>query len=140
VSLANYVRDKPAVRIEASTPVPDSIIAPILWGLEEEGMPADIRVGRHGSAQRLAKQAADGSPLNVGIGIEMAKGSVALHHRDLPEEKPVTLLADHHLDVERLRRLGANAARLVKGEPLLMESGLESCSPLSHVTQPTDMF
>jgi hypothetical protein len=140
VSLANYLRTKPAVRIEASAPVTDRIMAPILWGLEEEGMPTDVRVGRQGSAEQLAKQAANDSPLNVGIGIEVVKGSVALHHRDLPEERPVTLLADHDLDVERLRRLGANAARLVKGEPLLLDYGPGYCSPISHVTQPTDMF
>ena len=140
MNLGNYVKDKPAVKIEASTQVPDKIMAPIMWGLEEEGMPAEVRIGKQGSANRLAKQAANDSPLNVGIGIEVAQATVALHHRNLPEEKPLMLLATHHLDAEHLRRLGANAARLVKNEPLLLEDGTKSCPSISNVTQATDMF
>lgn len=101
--------------------MPEAIIQPILWGLEEEGIPADFRQSPTEGAESLAKLAADGSPLNVGIGIDEAEKGVALHHRDLPRGKPLFLLTAADLTPPRLRRLGANAARLVKGEPLLLQ-------------------
>ena len=36
----------------------------------------------------MAKQAADGSTLNVGIGINGHEEKAVLHHRDLPKERP----------------------------------------------------
>jgi hypothetical protein len=56
----------------------------------------------------------------VGIGLDAAAQTVALHHRDLPAEKPLFSLGVGELEPLHLRRLGANAARLVKGQPLLI--------------------
>jgi len=110
--------EKIAVWIIGCEPSPEEIIQPILWGLEEEGIPADFRQAPDEGAESLAKLAADGSPLNVGIGMSKAEQAVALHHRDLPRGMPLFLLTATELKPDRLRRLGANAARLVKGEPL----------------------
>lgn len=110
--------EKIAVWIIGGEPSPEEVIQPILWGLEEEGIPADFRQAPDEGAEGLAKRAADGSPLNVGIGISGAEQAVALHHRDLPRGAPLLLLPATELKPSRLRRLGANAARLVKGEPL----------------------
>lgn len=109
-----------AVHIIEVEPVPEEIRAPILWGLEEEGIPSAIRSESEGDARQLAKKAAVQSPLNVGIGIDGAAGAVALHHRDLPNEKPLFLVGPKEMKPEVLRRLGANAARLAKGEPLIL--------------------
>jgi hypothetical protein len=94
---------------------------PILWGLEEEGIPAEPRDVAGGSAKTLAKEAAGGSPLNVGIGINGTEGEVVLHHRDLPGDAPLFSFGAMDLNPTILRILGMNAARLVKGEPLVFE-------------------
>jgi hypothetical protein len=111
---------KPAVSIFIVQPVPDEMIEHVLWGLEEEGIPYEIVTLESGVAEVMAKQAADGSQLNVGIGINCAEEKAVLHHHDLPEEKPLFSvgLKDARALV-RLRILGGNAARLVKGEPLI---------------------
>jgi len=112
---------RPAVWILVGEPVPEKSMECILWGLEEEGIPAEIREAQAGPIEVIAKQAADGSRLNVGIGIDGNKQVIALHHRDLPVEKPLFLLEAENFQSAQLRRLGANAARLAKGNPLLFQ-------------------
>lgn len=115
-------RRKPAVSIVVVPPVPGEIIEHVVWGLEEEGIPYEIGKIASGVTGVIAKQAADGSPLNVGIGINGAEGKAVLHHRDLPKDKP--LFSVGFMDAQapvRLRILGINAARLVKGEPLVFD-------------------
>ena len=114
-------KEKIAVWVMAPEPMPQSIVEPILWGLEEEGIPADLRPADSAPAPLLAKRAADGSPLNVGIGINAADRIVALHHRDLPAERPLFSLVAEELNPISLRRLGANAARLVTGDPFISQ-------------------
>lgn len=96
-------------------------LEPILWGLEEDGIPADIQKGPNDGAVALAKQAAHMSPLNVGIGISGIDGKLALHHRDLAADRPLVALDTTIATFAQLRLLGTNAARLVKGEPLLFD-------------------
>ena len=74
-----------------------------------------------GTVAEMAKLAADGSPLNVGIAVSGAERAVALHHRDLAASEPLFVLRPSELEAARLRRLGANAARLVKGNPLAVD-------------------
>jgi hypothetical protein len=114
--------EKPAVHIFLTPPIPEEMISAILWGLEEEGIPASLQEKESGKAVALAKAAANGSMLNVGIG--MNKTEVVLHHRDLPLEGPLFSLGTKELIQTRLRILGANAARLVKGNPLIVPYGL----------------
>jgi hypothetical protein len=100
----------------------DEIISEILLGIEEEGIPARVLEKPKGLTIDLAKAAADGSSLNVGIGTSAAE--VAVHHRDLPADTPLFLLDDKKITQINLRRLGANAARLVKGNPLAINDDL----------------
>jgi hypothetical protein len=112
-------KNRPAVVINAVKPVSEEILSPVLWGLEEEGIPAQLREAeRLESPVQMAKRGADDSPLNVGISIDSESRSVVLHHRDLPIDEPLFVLADNNLLPPQLRLLGLNAARLVKGEPL----------------------
>jgi hypothetical protein len=111
-------QEKPAVWIFACPPVPEDIVRAILCGLEEEGIPAELRNVPEGRAEALAKQAADGSPLAVGIGVNGIEKVVALRLRELPSGRPLFELAAETCGIEELRRVGANAARLVKGDPL----------------------
>jgi hypothetical protein len=91
---------------------------PVLWGLEEEGIPYEIREVSDGPMVDLAKQAADGSPLNVGISVGRGR-EVILHHHDLPNETPLFSVAAEPWRPLQLRHLGMNAARLVKGQSLV---------------------
>jgi len=110
---------RPAIWILVTEPAPEENIEYILWGLEEEGIQAEIRKVRSGPAEVIAKQAADSSHLNVGIGVDGNEQVVVLHHRDLPGETPLFSLEAEDFQSVQLRRLGANAARLAKGNPLL---------------------
>jgi hypothetical protein len=112
---------RPTVRI-ISCHASDRELLPILWGLEEEGIPADVQNVSSGEAVILAKQAAHMSPLNVGIALNGLEGSIVLHHRDLSGECPLFTLPFKDVQNVQLRLLGTNAARLVKGEPLVFQS------------------
>ena len=111
----------PAVGIFITPLVSRETVNHILWGLEEEGIPAEIKeMEGESEAVLLAKLAADSSRLNVGIGID--KAEAVLHHRDLQQE-PLFSLGAEELNRMNLRCLGANAARLFKGNPLICEDG-----------------
>lgn len=122
ISNAPEFYQKPAVLIFVVPPMPEGMISPLFWGLEEEGIPARLEEKESGAAVTLAKAAANGSMLNVGIGIN--KNEVVLHHRDLSPQKPLFVLGPEELIRTNLRRIGANAARLVKGNPLIVPDGL----------------
>jgi len=112
------MNQKPAVLILLSPSAPADLLQPVLWGMEEEGIPFEILQAANGSIQQLAKQAADTSPLNVGMA-QGGDGMVALHHRDLPAETPLFSVDSKSAHPLNLRCVGINAARLVKGQPLV---------------------
>ena len=121
------MNQRPAIWIFTPHSILTDSFQPILWGLEEEGIPFEIREESKGSIVDLAKQAAAGSPLNVGIGVG-ENGEIALYHQDLLTETPVFSLTSKHRQPLSLRRLGINAARLVKGQPLVFCSNRDiSC-------------
>ncbi|HDL53367.1 MAG TPA: hypothetical protein ENH32_05275 [Proteobacteria bacterium] len=114
---------KPAVYIYGTGLSDSSMVEKILLGLEEEGVPAEIFEGKQGSPESMAKQAADRSPVSVGVGVDGRKGVAVLHHRDLPEKTPLFIFGPGPLEKTSLRNLGANAARLVKGNPMILAHG-----------------
>ena len=61
----------------------------VFWGMEEEGIPFEVQECPSGEAVGVAKEAAQMSPLNVGIGVDGTKGTIVLHHRDLPADQPL---------------------------------------------------
>ncbi|GKT02922.1 glycerol dehydratase reactivase beta/small subunit family protein [Furfurilactobacillus sp. WILCCON 0119] len=89
-------------------------ILPLLYGIEEEEIPfrwttettAQTAIGRAFEAAQMAQ-------LNVGIGFD--DEAAYLHHNSLPADKPLARVPLS--DPADLRRLGANAARLVKRVP-----------------------
>ncbi len=115
--------DKPAVYIYGTGLSGARIVEKILLGLEEEGVPAKIFEAKQGSPENMAKQAADRSPVGVGVGVDEDREFVVLHHRDLPEKTPLFILGPGPLEETPLRNLGANAARLVKGNPMILADG-----------------
>lgn len=120
--MAAFMTDeKPTVWVLTSQSVEDQVVFHVLSGLEEEGIPSQVHERLYENAPLLGMQAAEGSSLNVGIGISSSERSVVLYHRDLGGGAPLFCLAgDNYRSPELLRRLGANAGRLVKGNPLSM--------------------
>lgn len=82
-------------------------------GMEEEGVPSAWFVGA-GDAVSLAGRGAAESPLGVGVGI--AAEAMSVHYNKLPADKPLFVLPAGD-GPPAWRRLGCNAARLVKGTP-----------------------
>lgn len=134
--------DRPVVLIFSSGAVSVETLEPILWGLEEEGIPALQREVAGGAVELIAKQAADLSPLGVGIGIGIEKDAetVVLHHRDLPAGRPLFRIGEEAERVEKLRILGMNAARLVKGEPLVFYDRPRGCRQNQDAAPPPSQW
>ncbi len=112
---------KPAVLILKPQSIQANGIEAVLWGIEEEGVPYEIRgIVFAESTAELAKEAAQNSALNVGIAVSQ-NGEIVLHHRDLPVGMPLFVLSAGNLQPSQLRRLGTNAGRLAKGRPLVLD-------------------
>lgn len=112
-------------------------LQPVFWGMEEEGIPYDVQECASGEAVAVAKEAAHIAPLNVGIGVDGGRGRIVLHHRDLPADQPLFVLNLREAGKKELRRLGVNAARLVKSEPLVLSAEREVESvPARSVDKP----
>lgn len=85
----------------------------ILWGIEEEGIPYEVKALDCNISEELSHLASVKSKLAVGIGID-SEGKVTVTFNKLPENKPL-FTADLDDNLDKLRNLGANAGRLVKG-------------------------
>ena len=105
--------ERPVVGVASR--LPEEVLAPLLWGLEEEGIPFEVVSGNGLPGVSAARRAAEGSRLGVGVSVS---SEVVIHHRDLPEGAPLFRVALSGLGAAGLRRMGVNAARLVKGAPL----------------------
>jgi hypothetical protein len=92
-----------------------NLIQAICHGIEEEGIPYDVETDQELYCEKLGYKAALQSRLDVGIGIG-ADGAVALHYSKLEEERPL-LVKRAFENLESLKAMGSNAARLVKGIP-----------------------
>ena len=129
--LSSVIDRKPVVQIIAIQ-ADTQDLNPVLWGLEEEEIPAEVRELPVGDVEALAYQAAHMSALNVGIAINGKDRKIALSHRDLPQDHPLFLLAGDEFKKILLQRLGKNAARLVKGNPLIFKEEEYSAELPSH--------
>jgi len=88
----------------------------ILYGMEEEGIPFELKDMQSSNVVYESHRAAMESPLLVGVAY--VNDQVVIHYRNLPLEQPIfneKRLASK--DKQFLRALGVNAARLVKGIP-----------------------
>lgn len=91
-------------------------IKKIKEGLEEEGVPWEEKEA-YGNAESLAKQAAQDSQLQIGIGL-LSDGTCLLQHRRMPMGNPIMKVMSGADTMEYYRVLGTNAARLAKNMPL----------------------
>lgn len=107
--------DRPTIVIGVTslTTTDSQRLQPLLNGIEEEQIPFSIAEVQVADVVSRAYQAALSSRLSVGIAYEQQR--YVAHYKNLPEQAPlfdVTLATPADL-----RKLGANAARLVKGIP-----------------------
>lgn len=107
--------DKPAITIGTHgelTTLPKQL-QPFLNGIEEEQIPVSTKMIDVDDVVSRAYQAALSSRLSVGVAFDDHR--YVIHYKNLPEREP---LFDLNIeDAFKLRMLGANAARLVKGIP-----------------------
>lgn len=91
-----------------------SIWREVLLGIEEEGIPVEIQAATQGEVIHCAWLAACRSPLLVGIACDDSR--LVVHYRRLAASAPLFTLSSRHSRLAQ-RRIGNNAARLVKGVP-----------------------
>ncbi len=120
------VRQKPAVIFSVLGQVPDPWILALEHGLEEEQIPCEREELEQADAVRAASRAAKTSRINVGLSMGGTPVRAVLHHRDLPEDRPVFILDQEALSQDSLYRLGRNAARLVKGNPFIRDGNRQT--------------
>lgn len=110
------MESKPTIMIYYSSKINEfSPFSDLKWGIEEEGIPFEIKNIEEESAIVLGYEAAKNSRLDVGIGIGSDR-SVVLHYVKLKEDSPLFEVNIKSSDI-CLRALGSNAARLVKRMP-----------------------
>ncbi|MHC1681531.1 MAG: glycerol dehydratase reactivase beta/small subunit family protein [Clostridiaceae bacterium] len=111
---------KPSIMVYIHGMLPvTSELNSILLGIEEEGLPFEVRKSDFNSAVSLAYNAALDSRVDVGIGIDQNE-NVVLHYTKLKKDSPLFTCCLKSGE-KRLRSIGANAARLVKGIPFKLE-------------------
>ncbi|MBU9788312.1 glycerol dehydratase reactivase beta/small subunit family protein [Lentilactobacillus sp. IMAU92037] len=109
--------DRPAILIALSDKLNNKLpgnLEPMLHGIEEEQIPFQmIQVADSSSAVDRAYQAAVASRLSVGISFDDQQ--IVVHYKNLNPNEPLFVVPiDNPTNV---RKIGANAARLVKGVP-----------------------
>lgn len=113
---------KPAILLGCIGSVPSDWLNAVQVGLEEEGIPWEMSEVEGFSMVRGASELAKSSRVNTGLVICNVTGGevgAVLHHRDLPQDKPLMRLARREISPLTLQRLGQNGARLVKGDPFI---------------------
>ncbi len=108
---------KPDICVKCSQNYSQEVLRTVLLGMEEEGIPYHMGEAEQKDATALAWDAAQESRLDVGVGVD--DKNVVLGFAKLKPEKPlfsVAVLAGE----EKIRDIGANAARLVKRMPFKM--------------------
>lgn len=96
-----------------------NLIKSVFWGIEEEGIPYHIFEGKNIDSDELGYEASKISRLGVGIGID--DNYITLYYEKL---KLGEALFKYETSAEeyKLRSLGTNAARLIKGDPFIIKN------------------
>ena len=112
-------QSKPVVWLYTSSTLEMENSRQIQFGLEEEGIPCEVKEVSGESAHALAVAAVKVSSLGVGVGLVDSAMEAVVHHRDLPDTELLIEVKGENFTGNLLRRLGANSARLAKGGALL---------------------
>jgi hypothetical protein len=88
----------------------------VFFGIEEEGIPFQLKPLTGADVREAAYLAAQQSPLLVGLACDQEQ--IVIHYKNLLPATPLFQLSKPLTQsVDALRSLGNNAARLVKGLP-----------------------
>lgn len=108
--------DKPAIILALPATVNGRLpvqLRPMLYGIEEEQIPLQTTVFDEDTAIKRAYKAAVASRLSVGISFD--KHQIVVQYKNLKPDEPLFAVP---IDTSaNIRKIGANAARLVKGVP-----------------------
>lgn len=108
-------QERPTIRLHAHDAVAPELLAPLLLGIEEEGVPVEVHRDDQLNPLTLAHEAAVASRLGVGVGV--ALDYVVITTEKLPESRPyIAEFLGHSPAQDRI--IGADAARIVKRSPL----------------------
>ncbi len=113
---------KPTILLYATQHISADILKPVLYGIEEEGLPVVIEF-HSGTYMTLADLASRNSALSVGIGVD--DEAIVLTYKNIPAHQFIYRLTGYAQYPDSLRTLGVNAARLVKGNPFVSDERLE---------------
>lgn len=118
-----YSRDeRPEIVIGISSPEIEPQIQPLLYGIEEEGIPYKILVLDGKKSGESAVNASLMSGLGVGIGVDVR--TMKIHTKNLNEDTYYLELNDYPAVANQImKNFGSNSARLVKVIPLILENG-----------------
>ncbi len=113
-SINSGLNAKPAVKVFYDCDqITQADFLNVLLGIEEEGIPYDVHAVHCNDVLKLAYDASMESRLGVGIGI--SKEGVVLQYEKLDKAAPLFKIKLYRTDL--FRKIGANAARLVKKLP-----------------------
>lgn len=108
------VSEKPSVKVYYDiSSLSVSEFLNVLLGIEEEGIPYDVQPREGLDLLELAHQASVDSRIGVGIGI--SKEGIVLQYEKLDKSAPLFKIKLYQKDL--YRKIGSNAARLVKKMP-----------------------
>ena len=106
--------EKPSIKLfYDSTALSVADFNDVLLGIEEEGIPYDVKPKEMSDVLELAAQASNSSRVGVGIGI--SKEGIVLQFEKLDKATPLFRIKIYQTDL--YRKIGTNAARLVKKMP-----------------------
>lgn len=111
--MVDHVR--PTILVFHNDQIRPEQLTELLLGVEEEGIPFEVRSFAELSPLSLGHQAAIASRLGLGIGVSL--NYVVITTEKLPEDSPY-IASEFNCSAERDRTLGGNAARIVKRMPL----------------------
>jgi hypothetical protein len=103
---------RPHIKLFCSDKIPEDCINEILWGIEEEEIPYLLKFV---PSEEVVKERYVSGTLEVGLGI-YENGDAVLTTRKYDKEH----IQKNNIfrEKEKLRYLGSNSARIVKGLPL----------------------
>ncbi|MBO3444136.1 glycerol dehydratase reactivase beta/small subunit family protein [Clostridium sp. CCUG 7971] len=110
--IKSYDLDTPSVYVFHCNDIDIDEFKEILWGIEEEGIPYKVESKEKDTSNNLSHEASLKSRLGIGIGI--SKDKISLTTSKLDKNTPLISIELNH-DYSKLRNVGANGARLVKG-------------------------
>ncbi|SUP44288.1 glycerol dehydratase reactivase beta/small subunit family protein [Veillonella criceti] len=115
---------KPTIMIYYHQGIGPEQFQDVLYGIEEEGIPYTLEERAISSeVLTMADEASHVSALSVGLGCTAE--TLVLSYKNLPPEQFMYRLQHYKKEKQAMRALGANAARLVKGNPFKSDPRLE---------------